>query len=132
MFILIIFRSYLHLVYLHHEKKTCILKTKLPVIAYVENKWLIMFLRTFGSGMPPTLGMLLDGNGDPVEVPIKGSGMPFEALLLRLASSGVRGSHTHGDRRARTGKAELAGGGGEEVEGTEHDVAFGGESLASD
>ena len=24
-----------------------------PVIAYTENKWLIMFLRTFGRGRPP-------------------------------------------------------------------------------
>jgi hypothetical protein len=38
-FILIILRSYLHLVCLHHEEKTCILKTKLTVIAYAENKW---------------------------------------------------------------------------------------------
>jgi hypothetical protein len=31
------------------------MKTKLPVIAYAENKWLIMFLRTFGRGRPPTV-----------------------------------------------------------------------------
>jgi hypothetical protein len=29
-------------------------KTKLPVIAYDENKWLSMFLRTFGGGRLPT------------------------------------------------------------------------------
>jgi hypothetical protein len=39
---------------LHHEEEACILKTKLPVIAYAKNKWLIMFLRTFGRGRPPT------------------------------------------------------------------------------
>jgi hypothetical protein len=27
---------------------------KLPIIAYAENKWLIMFLRTFRRGRPPT------------------------------------------------------------------------------
>jgi hypothetical protein len=54
-FILIILRSYLHLVRLHHEGKTSILKTKLPVIAYTESKWLIMFLRTFGRGRPLTV-----------------------------------------------------------------------------
>jgi hypothetical protein len=51
-FILIILRSYLYLVYLRHEEKICILKTNLPVIAYVENIWLIMFLRTFERGRP--------------------------------------------------------------------------------
>jgi hypothetical protein len=30
------------------------LKTKFPVIAYAKNKWLIMFLRTFGRRRPPT------------------------------------------------------------------------------
>jgi hypothetical protein len=54
-FILIILRSYLHPVCLHHEEKICILKTKLPVIAYAKNKWLIMFLRTFGRERPPTI-----------------------------------------------------------------------------
>jgi hypothetical protein len=38
---------------LHHEEEACILKTKLCVIAYTKNKWLIMFLRTFGRGRPP-------------------------------------------------------------------------------
>jgi hypothetical protein len=28
---------------------------KLPVIAYAENKWLIMFLRTFRRRRPPTV-----------------------------------------------------------------------------
>jgi hypothetical protein len=37
------------------RKRLASLKTKLPVIAYTENKWLIMFLRTFGRGRPPTL-----------------------------------------------------------------------------
>jgi hypothetical protein len=27
---------------------------KLPVIAFAENKWLIMFLKTFGRRRPPT------------------------------------------------------------------------------
>jgi hypothetical protein len=53
-FIPIILRSYLHLVCLHHEEKTYILKTKLPVIAYAENNWLIMFLITFERGRSPT------------------------------------------------------------------------------
>jgi hypothetical protein len=35
--------------------KTSILKMKLPVISYTESKWLIMFLRTFGRGRPPTV-----------------------------------------------------------------------------
>jgi hypothetical protein len=29
------------------------MKTKLPVMAYAENKWLVIFLRTFGRGRPP-------------------------------------------------------------------------------
>ena len=53
-FILIILRSYLHLVCLYHKEKTSILKTKLHLIAYAENKWLIMFLRTFGRERPLT------------------------------------------------------------------------------
>jgi hypothetical protein len=44
---------------LHHEEETCILKTKLPVIAYAENKWLIMFLRTFGRRRPPTVSLTI-------------------------------------------------------------------------
>jgi hypothetical protein len=39
---------------LRHKVETCILKTKFSVIAYAENKWLIMFLRTFGRRRPPT------------------------------------------------------------------------------
>jgi hypothetical protein len=31
------------------------METKLPVIAYAKNKWLIMFLRTFERRRPPTL-----------------------------------------------------------------------------
>jgi hypothetical protein len=54
-FILIILRLYLHLVCLRPEEKTCILKMKLPVIAYAENNWLIMLLRTFEKGRPPTV-----------------------------------------------------------------------------
>jgi hypothetical protein len=54
-FIIFILRSYLHLICFHHEEKTSILKTKLPVIAYAENKWLIMFSRTFGRGRSPTV-----------------------------------------------------------------------------
>jgi hypothetical protein len=42
---------------LHHEEEACILKTKLPVIAYAENKWLIMFLRTFGRRRPPIVAL---------------------------------------------------------------------------
>jgi hypothetical protein len=44
----------LPLVCLHHKEEAYILKTKLSVIAYAENKWLIMFLRTFGRRRPPT------------------------------------------------------------------------------
>jgi hypothetical protein len=40
---------------LHHKGEACILETKFPVIAYAENKWLIMFLRTFGRRRPPTV-----------------------------------------------------------------------------
>jgi hypothetical protein len=40
---------------LHHKGEACILLTKFPVIAYAENKWLIMFLRTFGRRRPPTI-----------------------------------------------------------------------------
>jgi hypothetical protein len=40
---------------LRHEEEACILKTKLPVIAYAEGKWLIMFLRIFRKRRPPTL-----------------------------------------------------------------------------
>jgi hypothetical protein len=32
-----------------------LLETKLPVIAYAKNKWLIMFLRTFRRRRPPTV-----------------------------------------------------------------------------
>jgi hypothetical protein len=38
---------------LRHEEEACILKSKLPVIAYAESKWLIMFLKTFGRRRPP-------------------------------------------------------------------------------
>jgi hypothetical protein len=44
---------------LRHEEEACILKTKLPIIAYAENKWLIMFLRTFGRRRPPTGPLVL-------------------------------------------------------------------------
>jgi hypothetical protein len=54
-FTLILFGSCPHLMYLRHKEKTRIPKTKLPVIAYAENKWLIMFLRTFGRRRPPTV-----------------------------------------------------------------------------
>jgi hypothetical protein len=40
---------------LRHEEEACILKMKLPVIAYAENKWLIIFLRTFGRRRLPTV-----------------------------------------------------------------------------
>jgi hypothetical protein len=52
-FIPVILRSHLHLVCLHHKEKACIWRTKLPVIAYAENNWLIIFLRTFERGRPP-------------------------------------------------------------------------------
>lgn len=58
-FILIILRSYLHLVCLHHEWKTFILKTKLPIIAYTESKWLCIFLRTFERERPLTHNITL-------------------------------------------------------------------------
>jgi hypothetical protein len=48
----------------------------------------------------------------------------------RLAPGGACGLCAHGDRHIRGGQAELAGGGGEEVEGTEHDVAPRRESFA--
>jgi hypothetical protein len=35
---------------------------KFPVIAYAENKWLIMFLRTFGRRRPPTYREVLGSN----------------------------------------------------------------------
>jgi hypothetical protein len=44
---------------LRHEEEACILKTKLPVKAYAESKWLIMFLRTFGRRRPPTIDEVL-------------------------------------------------------------------------
>ena len=40
---------------LRHKKEAYLLETKLPVIAYAKNKWLIMFLRTFGRRRPPTV-----------------------------------------------------------------------------
>jgi hypothetical protein len=40
---------------LRHKGEACILETKFPIIAYAENKWLIMFLRTFGRSRPPTV-----------------------------------------------------------------------------
>jgi hypothetical protein len=43
---------------LHHKGEACILKTKFPVIAYSENKWLIMFLRTFGTRRPPIVSAI--------------------------------------------------------------------------
>jgi hypothetical protein len=39
--------------YLRHEEEACIPKTKLPVIAYAESKWLNTFLRIFGRRRPP-------------------------------------------------------------------------------
>ena len=47
-----------------------------------------------------------------------------------LAPGGACGLCAHGDRHIGGGQAELAGGGGEEVEGTEHDVAPRRESFA--
>jgi hypothetical protein len=45
---------------LRHEEEACILKTKLPVIAYAENKWLIMFLGpSEGEGPQHTFCLLL-------------------------------------------------------------------------
>jgi hypothetical protein len=45
---------------IRHKGEACILKTKFPVIAYTENKWLIMFLRTFRRRRPPTAEMAKD------------------------------------------------------------------------
>jgi hypothetical protein len=53
-FTLILFGC-LHLVCFRHKGEACILKTKFPVITYAKNKWLIMFLRTFGRRRPPTV-----------------------------------------------------------------------------
>jgi hypothetical protein len=43
-----------------HKGGACILETKFPVIYYAENKWLIMFLRTFGRRRPPTEAKYVD------------------------------------------------------------------------
>jgi hypothetical protein len=40
---------------LRHKKEAYFLETKLPIIAYAKNKWLIMFLRTFERRWPPTV-----------------------------------------------------------------------------
>jgi hypothetical protein len=53
-FILIFFESIFIMCVLRHKKEVYLLETKLPVIAYAKNKWLIMFLRTFGRRRPPT------------------------------------------------------------------------------
>jgi hypothetical protein len=53
-FTLILFGSVFILCAFVNKGEACILKTKFPVIAYAENKWLIMFLRTFGRRRPPT------------------------------------------------------------------------------
>jgi hypothetical protein len=45
----------LHLVCLCLKGEACMFHTKFPVIAYAENKWLIMFLRTFGRRRPLTV-----------------------------------------------------------------------------
>jgi hypothetical protein len=39
--------------------KMSILKTKLPIVAHTESKWLIMFLRTFGRGRPTNRNVCL-------------------------------------------------------------------------
>jgi hypothetical protein len=44
---------------LRHKEEAYILKTKLPVIAYAEDKWLIMFLRTFGRRRPPIVALVV-------------------------------------------------------------------------
>jgi hypothetical protein len=53
-FILIFFGSIFIMCVLRHKKEAYLLNMKLPVIAYAKNKWLIIFLRTFGRRRPPT------------------------------------------------------------------------------
>jgi hypothetical protein len=55
-FILIIFGSYLHLICLYYGKNFHP-EAEAPCnnLYHVENKWLIMFLRTFGRVTPPTV-----------------------------------------------------------------------------
>jgi hypothetical protein len=52
-FVLIFFGSIFILCVLRHKREAYLLKMKLPVIAYAKNKWLIMFLRTFGRRSNP-------------------------------------------------------------------------------
>jgi hypothetical protein len=66
-FTLILFGSIFILCVLRHKKEAYLVQTKLPVIAYAKNKWLIMFLRTFGRRRPPTVAI-------------------FTALVLSIAS----------------------------------------------
>jgi hypothetical protein len=54
-FTLIFFGSIFIMCVLRHKKEAYLLKTKLPVISYAENKWLIMFLMIFGRRRPPTV-----------------------------------------------------------------------------
>jgi hypothetical protein len=75
--------------------------------------------------LPRPVGLLLDDNGEPIKAPLEGGGTPLETSLLRLnlGGGGARGSsHAYRDRRVRVNEAELAGGGGEEVKGSKHDV----------
>jgi hypothetical protein len=52
-FTLIFFGS-VFILCLRHKEEDYLLKVKLPIIAYGEKKWLIMFLRTFRRRRPPT------------------------------------------------------------------------------
>jgi hypothetical protein len=50
------FELYLHITHTFTRKRTFIPKPKPPVTVYVTlNIWLVMFLRTFGKGRPPTV-----------------------------------------------------------------------------
>jgi hypothetical protein len=61
--------------------------------------------------------LLLDGGDESIKVLLQGGGAPLEALLLRLAPSGARGSYTCDSRHVEVDEAEFTCGDGEEVEG---------------
>jgi hypothetical protein len=53
-FTLIFFGSIFILCVLRHKKEAYLFETKLPIIVYARNNWLIMFLRTFERRRPLT------------------------------------------------------------------------------
>lgn len=70
--------------------------------------------------------LLVDGASQPIKASLEGYGTPLEASLLLLIPRGGRAcgsSHAHCDGHIGVCEADLTGGDGEEVNGTECDAA---------